>query len=35
MPAVAVLADEVYSALNMSNKNISESKLYQQWLIFN
>lgn len=36
MPPAAVLADEVYSELNrMPDKNISESKLYQQWLIFN
>ena len=36
MPTVAVLAVDVYLALNkMPGKNISESKLYQQWLIFN
>ena len=36
MPAVAVLAVEVYLALSkMPEKNISQSKLYQQWLIFN
>ena len=36
MPPAAVLTDEVYSALSrVPEKNISESKLYQQWLIFN
>ena len=36
MPAVAVLVVDVYIALSkMPGKNISESKLYRQWLIFN
>ena len=36
MPAVAVLANEVYLALDkMPEKIDRESKLYQQWLIFN
>ena len=36
MPTVAVLAVDVYIALNkMPEKNFSGSKLYQQWLIFN
>lgn len=36
MPPVAVLANEVYWALeNMPEKPVSDSKLYQQWLIFN
>ena len=36
MPTVAVLVVDVYIALSkMPGKNISESKLYRQWLIFN
>ena len=36
MPAVAVLADEIYKALGGSPSGaVSKSKLYQQWLIFN
>ncbi len=36
MPAVAVLANEVFRMLDKTEPDcISESKLYQQWLIFN
>ena len=36
MPPVAVLADMVYWELeNMPGKAVEQSKLYQQWLIFN
>ena len=36
MPAVAVLANEVYGELaNMQEKSISQSKLFRQWQIFN
>ena len=36
MPPVAILANEVYRELgNMPPENVSQSKLFQQWLIFN
>ena len=36
MPPVAILANRVYHELgNMSMGNVSQSKLFQQWLIFN